>query len=62
MELLVHKGNHEIGGTCIQVTSGTTTILLDVGLPLSAASPHVDVSQLKLAPSWSVTPTETTSA
>jgi ribonuclease J len=48
MEILVHKGNHEVGGTCIQVTSGTTTILLDVGLPLSAESPHVDVSKLKV--------------
>lgn len=48
VEILVHKGNHEIGGTCIQVTSGATSILLDVGLPLSAASPHVDVSQLKV--------------
>jgi ribonuclease J len=47
MEILVHKGSHEIGGTCIQVTSGTTTILLDVGQPLSAESQHVDVSQLK---------------
>jgi len=48
MEILVHKGNHEIGGTCIQVTSGLTTILLDVGLPLSAESVHVDVSRLKV--------------
>lgn len=48
MEILVHKGNHEIGGTCIQVTSGATSILLDVGLPLSAASQHVDVSRLKV--------------
>jgi len=48
MEILVHKGNHEIGGTCIQVTSGPNTILLDVGLPLSAASSQVDVSQLKV--------------
>jgi ribonuclease J len=48
MEILVHKGNHEIGGTCIQVSSGKTTILLDVGLPLSADSPIVDVSQLKV--------------
>lgn len=48
MEILVHKGNHEIGGTCIQVTSGATTILLDIGLPLSAGSHQVDVSQLKV--------------
>jgi ribonuclease J len=48
MEILVHKGNHEIGGTCIQVSSGKTTILLDVGLPLSADSPAVDVSRLNV--------------
>ena len=48
MEILVHKGTHEIGGTCIQVSSGKTTILLDVGLPLSADSPIMDVSQLKV--------------
>ncbi len=48
MEILVYKGNHEIGGTCIQISSGKTRILLDVGLPLSADSPIVDVSQLKV--------------
>jgi ribonuclease J len=48
MEILVHKGTHEIGGTCIQVSSGKTTILLDVGLPLSSDSPIVDVAQLKV--------------
>ncbi len=48
MEILVHKGTHEIGGTCIQVSSGKTTILLDVGLPLSSDSPILDVSQLKV--------------
>src|ERR1700735_3931625 len=48
MEILVHKGNHEIGGNCIHVTAGMASILLDVGLPLSAASPQVDVSRLKV--------------
>jgi len=47
-KFLVHKGSNEIGGNCIQVTSGKTTILLDVGLPLNAASPRVDVSQLEV--------------
>ena len=47
MEILVHKGSHEIGGTCIQVTSGESRILLDVGQPLSAESPTVNVAQLK---------------
>src|ERR1700730_19108207 len=41
MQVTIHKGSHEIGGNCIQVSSGKTTILLDVGLPLSKP---VDVS------------------
>jgi hypothetical protein len=48
MGILVHKGNHEIGGTCIQVTSGMTTVLLDVGPPLNAESLRVDVSQVSV--------------
>jgi len=46
MEVTIHKGSHEIGGTCIQVSSGQSTILLDVGLPLSTDSQPVDVSRL----------------
>ena len=46
MQVIIHKGSHEIGGTCIQISSGKTTILLDVGLPLSADSRPVDVSRL----------------
>jgi ribonuclease J len=46
MEVIIHKGSQEIGGTCIQVSSGKTTILLDVGLPLSTDSQPVDVSRL----------------
>jgi ribonuclease J len=46
MQFTIHKGSHEIGGTCIQLSSGKTTILLDVGLPLSADSRPVDVSRL----------------
>ena len=46
MKIVLHKGSHEIGGTCIQLTAGETSILLDVGLPLSAESQAVDVAQL----------------
>jgi ribonuclease J len=46
MQVTIHKGSHEIGGNCIQVSSRKTTILLDVGLPLSADSKPVDVSGL----------------
>ena len=34
MELTVHRGTKEVGGTCIEVRSGDSRIILDVGLPL----------------------------
>lgn len=46
VKVTIHKGSQEIGGTCIQVSAGSTTILLDVGLPLSPDSRPVDVSRL----------------
>jgi ribonuclease J len=46
MEVTIHKGSQEIGGNCIQVSSGNTTFLLDVGQPLSTDSRPVDVSRL----------------
>ncbi len=47
MKILIHRGANEIGGTCIQLFSGKTTILLDLGLPLSKDSRHIDVAALK---------------
>ena len=46
MKVTIHKGCHEIGGTCIQLSSGKTSILLDAGLPLSPDSQPVDLSRL----------------
>jgi ribonuclease J len=35
MELTIHRGTHQIGGTCIELRSGNTRrLLLDFGLPL----------------------------
>jgi len=48
MKVTIHKGGREIGGNCIQVSSENTTILLDAGLPLSADSQPVDLSQLSV--------------
>lgn len=39
MKILIHRGSNEIGGTCIQLSTNTTTILLDFGLPLSDRIP-----------------------
>ena len=48
MKVTIHKGSHEIGGNCIQVSTGKTAILLDAGLPLSADSQPVDLSRLSV--------------
>jgi ribonuclease J len=36
MRLRIHRGAHEIGGNCVEVESQGYSILLDLGLPLSA--------------------------
>lgn len=47
MKVIIHRGASEIGGTCIQLSTDKTTILLDLGLPLSKESKHIDVAALK---------------
>lgn len=37
MKVIVHRGSHQIGGSCIEVSSGPTRVILDAGLPLA---PH----------------------
>jgi len=34
MNLCIHRGTNEIGGTCIELKSGSSRILLDFGMPL----------------------------
>src|SRR5258708_31415263 len=38
LHLTIHRGTHEIGGSCVELTSAKTRIILDVGLPLVDAS------------------------
>lgn len=49
MEITIHRGAHEIGGTCIQVTSGSSSILLDAGSPLGQSNCHVDLNRLNFS-------------
>ena len=35
MKLIVHRGAHEIGGNCVEVSQNDSTIILDIGLPLN---------------------------
>ena len=46
MQLIIHKGALEIGGTCIQLSQDDTALLLDLGLPLREGSEPVDLSTL----------------
>lgn len=34
MKLIIHRGTKEIGGSCVELASGRTRIIIDLGLPL----------------------------
>ena len=36
MELIIHRGAREVGGSCIEIISGKSSIIIDAGLPLSS--------------------------
>lgn len=36
MRIIVHRGSHQIGGSCIEIAAGESRIVLDAGLPLEA--------------------------
>jgi ribonuclease J len=38
MKLTIHRGCREIGGSCVEISSGGTRILIDLGLPLVDAN------------------------
>lgn len=37
MELYIHRGSKEIGGTCLEIEHEGKRLLIDLGLPLDAA-------------------------
>lgn len=37
MELIIHRGTQEIGGSCVELKTNSTRILIDFGLPLVSA-------------------------
>lgn len=34
MKLTIHRGTHEIGGSCVEISSGDSRIVVDIGMPL----------------------------
>ena len=36
MQIIIHRGAHEVGGSCVELSYKDTAILLDIGLPLDS--------------------------
>jgi ribonuclease J len=51
MKLTIHRGTKEIGGSCIEVTTANTRLVLDLGLPLVDANREPFDSRAALAKS-----------
>lgn len=34
MKLIIHRGTHEVGGNCVELQSGSTRLIVDLGMPL----------------------------
>lgn len=47
MKILIHRGSNEVGGTCIQLSTNKTTILLDIGLPLIKTSKEINLANIR---------------
>ena len=43
MRLKIHRGSHEIGGSCVELEAQGQSILLDLGLPLDAADDQAGI-------------------
>ena len=37
MRIIIHRGTHEIGGSCIEIQNKDTRIIIDIGIPLNVA-------------------------
>jgi ribonuclease J len=49
MKLTIHRGTREIGGSCVEVATATTRLVLDLGLPLVDANREPFDSRAALA-------------
>ena len=45
MKINIHKGTNEIGGSCIELSTDNTTILLDYGTPLKKGSIPINIEK-----------------
>jgi len=47
MQVTIHRGTQEIGGSCVQITAGGRSILLDAGLPLGETQSAVNLNNIE---------------
>ena len=45
MKLTIHRGTHEIGGSCVELQTTSTRILIDFGLPLKEEHPQKETKK-----------------
>lgn len=48
MEVTIHRGTQEIGGSCVQLTSQGRSILLDAGSPLGDSRSYVNLADINI--------------
>jgi ribonuclease J len=46
VKLIIHRGTQEIGGSCVQITAGNRSIMLDAGLQLGESPSEVDLKKI----------------
>ena len=50
MNLIIHHGTHNIGGSCVEIQSQDTRIILDIGIPLEEKGKKFDFKKYKGLP------------
>jgi len=40
LRAIIHRGSHQIGGSCVEIATDRTRILIDAGAPLDDSTPH----------------------
>jgi ribonuclease J len=48
MKLIIHRGTHEIGGSCVEISTKNTTILIDIGEPLNPKAKNISLKGKKI--------------
>jgi len=50
MKIIIHRGTHEIGGSCVEIQSKKSRILMDIGMPLVKKEIDLILRSMKIRP------------